>query len=160
MLNRYFTSSSTNKIDAKGRVSIPLPFRKVLEGEAQPGIVLIPELYSEPCVDVLTAARYTRIAGAIDRMSPFDPKARALRQKYFGKAFPMQIEEATGRISLPEQVLAVLAGADELLFVGLGESFQIWSPAVFAGHQSTIDALAAEAFPLLPWDSPAGGAGA
>jgi MraZ protein len=159
MLNRYFTSSSTNKIDAKGRVSIPVPFRKVLETEAQPGLVLIPKLYGEPCIDGLGAARYARIAAAIDRMSPFDPKARALRQKYFGLAFPTPIEEATGRIGLAKEVRDVLGDTEELLFVGLGESFQIWNPATFAAHQSTIDTLAAEAFPLLPWDN-AGGAGA
>lgn len=157
MLNKYFSSNATNKIDAKGRVSIPANFRKVLEADAQPGLVLIPRLYGEPCIEGLSVGQHLALAARVERMNPGNPKARAMRHKIFGQAHHIPIED-TGRIVLTKDLRDILGSPDDVLFVGLGRSFQMWNPAVYASHQEEMESLSADSFELIPWTDDEDGA--
>ncbi len=146
---RFFSSTTKNRIDAKGRVSIPAPFRKVLEREAEPGVVLIPRMVGDPAIDCLGMSRFEEMADAIDDMAPLDPVTIALSNKIIGQARQVQIDD-TGRIVLPPDLRKTfdLMG-EEALFVGLGKTFQIWNPDAYAARQDGYDALAMANFDKL-----------
>lgn len=147
---RFFSSNSTHKIDAKGRVSIPASFRKLLDREAEPGVVLIPRLRGEPALEGMGYARFEQMADALERMNPLDPATIALSNKLMGQARHIQIED-TGRILLGQDLRELLGLQDQALFVGLGRTFQIWNPEAYAARQEGQDALAMENFHKLPW---------
>ena len=147
---RFFSSSSLNRIDEKGRVSIPAAFRKVLDGETQPGLWLIPRLRDEPAIEGLGNARFERLAEAIDEMNPLDPVAIALSNKVIAQARHVPVED-TGRIVLPRDLRAEAGIGGEALFVGLGKSFQIWNPEAYKARQVELDRVASENFARLPW---------
>lgn len=146
---RFFSSSMKNRIDAKGRVSIPAGFRKVLEREATPGLVLIPRMGGDPAIDCLGMARFEEMADAIDDMAPLDPVTIALSNKIIGQARQVQIDD-TGRIVLAHDLREAfgLLG-EEAQFVGLGKTFQIWNPEAYAARQDGYDALAIANFDKL-----------
>jgi MraZ protein len=152
---RFFSSTTVNKIDDKGRVSIPAAFRKVLDAETQPGLWLIPGLRDEPAIEGLGSTRFEALAEAIDAMNPLDPAAIALSNKVMGKARHLLLEDNTGRIVLPRDFRQIAGIEGEALFVGLGKTFQIWNPEAYAARQADLDRLASENFARLPW----GGAG-
>ena len=130
-----FVSTFTNKIDAKGRVSIPAAFRGVLErdgykqGEAG-GIYCYPSL-DAPALD----AGGERLAQKIDRLlsglPDYSDERDELSVALYGDVHVLAVD-GDGRIVLPE-ALRVHAGlAAQVTFVGLGDKFQIWQPERFA----------------------------
>jgi MraZ protein len=147
---RFFSSNSTHKIDAKGRVSIPANFRKVLEREGGAEVVLIPRMKNEPAIEGLGATRFEELAAAVDRMNPLDPAAIALSNKLLGQSRTIQLED-TGRIVLSAELRETAGLKEQALFVGLGRSFQIWNPETYASRQPRMDAFAMQNFHRLPW---------
>lgn len=147
---RFFSSNSTHKIDAKGRVSIPANFRKVLERDHGAEVVLIPQMKNEPAIEGLSLGRFEELAEALDQMNPLDPAAIALSNKLLGQARHIQLED-TGRIVLSADLRAAAGLTDQALFVGLGRSFQIWNPSTYAARQERMAAFAMQNFHRLPW---------
>ena len=144
-----FVSTFTNKIDAKGRVSVPAPFRAVLErdaygagagttaGEAaQPGDRPVAGIYCYPSLDAPALdAGGERLAGKIDRLlaglPDYSDERDELSVALYGDVQVLAID-GDGRIVLPEPLRAHAGIAGQITFVGLGDKFQIWQPERFA----------------------------
>lgn len=130
-----FVSTFTNRIDAKGRVSIPAPFRAVLErdgyGEAgNPAIYCYPSL-DAPALD----AGGERLAGKIDRLlsglPDYSDERDELSVALYGDVQVLGVD-GDGRIVLPEPLRAHAGIVAQVAFVGLGDKFQMWQPERFA----------------------------
>ena len=155
MLQRYFSGSSTHKIDAKGRLSIPAPYRKVLDGESQPGVVLIPGLRLKPAIEGFGYGFFEQMAQTLDRMNPLAPATIALANRLMGQARHIQLED-TGRIVLPQDLREMLGNPGEALFVGMGRTFQIWNPEHYAARQAEMDTMFNEHFDDFAWPGATG----
>ena len=94
---KYFSSSATNKVDAKGRVSIPAPFRKVLQAEENPVLYLRPEVSGKRVIEGFGQSHMDEIAEALSRMNPLTQETRALTDVLVSRAHPLPLDE-TGRI--------------------------------------------------------------
>ena len=138
---RFFSSNVKNRIDGKGRVSVPAAFRKVLELEAVPGVVLIPGMGGQPCIDGMGHSRLEQMADSLDG-APLDPVAYALQVSLIGEARQLQFDEP-GRIVLPQDLreMAGLEG-EAALFVGLGRTFQIWNPDAYEARKAELKKVA------------------
>lgn len=147
---KFFSSNSTHKIDSKGRVSIPANFRKVLDLEAQPGVVLIPGIRGEAAIEGLGVGRFEQLVEAIDEMNPLEEETMALAYTVMGEARHIQLDD-TGRIVLGADLREFAGLGDQALFVGLGRSFQIWNPETYAARQEAMRDKARANFHLLPW---------
>jgi MraZ protein len=145
---RFFSSNVKNRIDGKGRVSIPAAFRKVLEQEPTPGVVLIPGMGGQPCIDGMGQSRLEQIAESLDG-EPLDPVAYALQVSLIGEARQLQLDD-TGRIVLSPDLreMADLHG-DTALFVGLGKTFQIWNPDAYEARRAELKKIALENYDRL-----------
>jgi MraZ protein len=128
---RFFSSNWKNKLDGKGRVSIPAAFRKVLEAEAQPGVVLIPEMRDMPCVDGMGAAHFERMVDQLEAMPPLGEDTYALQISVVAEARQVQLDD-TGRIVLSADLQHAMGlKGDHVVFAGLGRTFQIWDPETY-----------------------------
>lgn len=143
---RFFSSTTKNKIDGKGRVSIPAPFRKVLEREEEPGLVLIPNLFTQ-AIDGMGFSRLEALNNAIAAL-PEGEETEALRDEVLGRAHQLSFDE-TGRIVLPPEMRQEYDLTDEAVFVGRGDTFQIISPAVHAAKGATSRDVARGAYRAL-----------
>jgi MraZ protein len=116
-----FVSTFTNKIDAKGRVSVPAAFRSVLERDGY-GSASGPGIYCYPSLDAL--------ASLPDYSNERDELSVAL----YGDVQVLSID-GDGRIIIPEALRAhaglLASGGAQVTFVGLGDKFQIWEPGAF-----------------------------
>ena len=130
-----FVSTFTNKIDAKGRVSIPAPFRAVLDRDAYSqgaghGIYCYPSL-DAPALD----AGGERLAQKIDRLlaglPDYSDERDELSVALYGDVHVLAID-GDGRIVLPEALRAHADISGQVTFVGLGDKFQLWQPERFA----------------------------
>ena len=128
-----FLGTHTNKLDAKGRVSIPAPFRAALRatpGEGAP-LVLRPS-HKYPCVEGWPAAAFQTLAASLDGLSTFGEEHDALAAALYADANPSEPDKE-GRIVLPADLIAHAGLGDSVVFLGLGRIFQIWEPE--AGHR-------------------------
>jgi MraZ protein len=129
-----FVSTFVNKIDAKGRVSVPAPFRAILErdGYQQGGaghVYCYPALDS-PAVDAGGERLARTIDGLLAGLPDYSIERDELSVALYGISQVLSIDQ-DGRIVLPENLRAHAGIATQVAFVGLGEKFQIWEPGQF-----------------------------
>ena len=133
-----FVSTFTNKIDAKGRVSIPAPFRAVLErdgyrGAGTPGIYCYPSL-DAPALDCGGERLAQKIDGLLAGLPDYSDERDQLSVALYGDVCVLSID-GDGRINLPEALRTHAGldgpGAGNVTFVGLGDKFQMWAPDAF-----------------------------
>ena len=130
-----FLSCYENRLDTKGRISVPAAFRSSLSNENFAGVVLF-RSFTHNCIEGLSMSRMEKIAGATDEMGIFDNELDDLSALVFADARPLQFD-VTGRIVIPEDLLKHAHITNTALFVGRGNSFQIWNPSDFAKVQET-----------------------
>lgn len=130
-----FLSTFVNKVDRKGRVSVPASFRAALAGQSFLGIVAYPS-FKLPCVEGSGIDRMEELSGRVDAMGQFSESSDNASVVFSdSQQLPFDGE---GRIMLPE-VLAEHAGITEhAAFVGQGRGFQIWEPERFKAHQAEL----------------------
>ncbi len=137
-----FLNTHVNKVDRKGRVSVPAPFRAALTGQAFSGIVAFPS-FRAPAIEALDRARMEKLSESADDLAQFSEAHDDLSVAIFANAAELAFD-GEGRIMLPE-TLAKHAGIDEMAaFVGLGQTFQIWNPARFDEYQRSATGRAKE----------------
>tara|TARA_B110000858_G_scaffold40726_1_gene46403 strand:- start:60 stop:296 length:237 start_codon:yes stop_codon:yes gene_type:complete len=76
-----FLSTFINKIDAKGRVSVPSSFRSVLEESGFKGMIC----YPSPVLDSVEGCGFNRIkklSDTIDALGPFSKERSAFSTSY------------------------------------------------------------------------------
>lgn len=132
-----FLSSYENRLDTKGRISVPASFRASLSSEQFAGVVLY-RSFTNNCIEGLSMSRMEQLATATDKMGVFDGTLDDLSAMLFADARPLQFD-VTGRIMIPADLLAHAGITDRAIFVGRGNSFQIWNPDAFRRMQN--DAL-------------------
>ncbi len=127
-----FVSTFTNRIDAKGRVSIPASFRAVLERDAYGsggGVYCYPSL-DNPALDAGGERLAQKIDGLLHRLPDYSDERDELSVALYGDVQVLAID-GDGRIVLPEGLRAHAGLKSQVTFVGLGDKFQMWEPDAF-----------------------------
>lgn len=124
-----FLSTFTNKIDAKGRVSVPAQFRSALSNQDFSGVVVY-ESFINDCIEGCDIARIKQLSDSIDSLDPFCEERDAFATTILGGAVQLSID-GDGRVVLPEKLLDKSCIAGKALFVGKGPTFEIWDPSRF-----------------------------
>lgn len=135
-----FLSSFTNRIDKKGRTSVPASFRTVLAGQSFSGIIAY-HSFVNPCVEACGIDRIERLHDSIDALDPFSPNRDAFATSILGACVQLPFD-GEGRVMLPESLIAE-AGIDaQAVFVGKGATFEIWNPDRFTAYAAEARELA------------------
>lgn len=125
-----FLSSYVNKIDKKGRVSVPSSFRAVLQEESDfAGIIIYPSFVNE-CIEACSFARLQLLNKAIDQLDPYSEERDAFATAILAGSHQLAFD-SEGRILLPENLIESFCFNEQLCFVGKGETFEIWQPEKF-----------------------------
>lgn len=144
-VQELFLSTSTHRLDAKGRVSVPAGFRSAVADSCFPGIILYPHHEeSAPFYNGCSHERMERYSSSIDADGPFSDRSMNLGYALMSVALQLTFDSG-GRVVLPEKVIAHCGLTEEVCFVGLGATFQLWEPGRFTDRQ----AKAREALPGL-----------
>ena len=124
-----FLSCYENRLDTKGRISVPAAFRSSLNNENFAGVVLY-RSFTHNCIEGLSMSRMEKIANATDKIGIFDDNLDNISALVFADARPLAFD-VTGRIIIPSDLLKHANIGETALFVGRGNSFQIWNPMDF-----------------------------
>jgi MraZ protein len=124
-----FVSNYTLRLDAKGRVSIPAPFRAVLARDGFEGLYCYPTL-DRPALDAGGNALLAEIEQLIGRFPPYSDEREEFSAALYGTSETLRMD-GEGRVMLTETLKAHAGIGDAVAFVGLGHKFQIWEPERF-----------------------------
>lgn len=143
-----FWSTYTNKVDKKGRISIPAAFRPHLACKDFQGVVVFPAFRS-PALECRTWDQMDEMTRTISGLPEFSPEREMLSAALFGAATPLPFDPE-GRIVLPRHLADHAGIVAEAAFVGKGDSFQIWEPQALATFMADARAQVAARGLSLP----------
>ena len=129
---RLFLSQYTNKIDVKGRVSVPADFRTSLKTEFFSGIIAF-RSYKFKAIEGLDFERMKEIADSIDNLDFFSESKNDLATTILSDSYKIPFD-GEGRICIPNELLKFANIKNQATFVGRGSSFQIWNPILFKNY--------------------------
>ena len=124
-----FLSIYENKLDKKGRVSVPASFRSYLSSLGYNGVVCYPS-FNNQSIEACSQDRIEKLSNTIDSLNPFEEKRDFFATSILSESISLQFD-SEGRISLSSKLLKHAKIKNNMLFVGQGKTFQIWEPSIF-----------------------------
>ena len=121
-----FVSKFINKIDKKGRISLPSIFRGALPKDHKNEIILSKSLRNN-FIDGLSVDRVNEIAKRINNLDFFSEEHEDFTTSIFSEMLPTNLDKE-GRFLLPENLKNFASIKDEATFIGQGYFFQIVNP--------------------------------
>ena len=129
-----FLSSFENKIDKKGRVSVPSSFRAYLNSIGYNSFITYPS-FNHPALEACAQNRIEKLSDSIDSLGPFDDKKDYFATSVLSQSINLNFD-SEGRVTIPEKLLKHAKIKTNIIFVGLGKVFQIWDPTYFEKFKS------------------------
>jgi MraZ protein len=135
-LEHLFQGSALNAVDAKGRVSVPSFLRSVIERRGDSRTIVLAKHDAFPCLSAYDPAYAALKHAKLERLlekEETNPDAQLEYQQRNLMAFAATEEvpyDPSGRIVLPPMMRRKGELQDLALFLGTGETFQIWNPSV------------------------------
>ncbi len=130
-----FVSQTVNKLDTKGRVSVPAQFRQVLAAQQTDGFYC-EKAVGDPALNGFGEAGF---ADADERLRQFNPllskKYKTQATAIFARARLLSFDDE-GRVRLPDDLIAYADISDRVLFVGLDRIFEIWNPDAYPAAEA------------------------
>jgi MraZ protein len=130
-----FLSSYENRIDKKGRVSVPATFRSHLSSMGYNGFISYPS-FNHSALEACSQERIEKISNTIDSLNPFEEKRDFFATSILAESTNLQFD-SEGRILISSKLLKHAKIKNSMLFVGQGQTFQIWEPATFEKFKVT-----------------------
>ena len=160
---RRFRGEFDQKVDAKGRVSIPASFRRVLEaGDPQytqglkPELVIVYGDHRRKYLECYTMQAIAEVDDKIDALPRGSMERKMLQRLFHGQSFPTSVDE-TGRIVMPAKLRNKIDLEDAAFFIAAGDTFQIWKPETYESEEAArtdewLDELPEDFDPLIYLD--------
>ena len=146
-----FLSSYENKLDKKGRVSVPASFRSHLSSLGYNGFITYPS-FNHDALEACSQDRIEKLSSTIDSLNPFEEKRDFFATSILTESVSLQFD-SEGRVLISEKLLNHAKIRNNILFVGLGKTFQIWEPKFFDKFKAVAKKKAYQNRSSLKWDN-------
>jgi MraZ protein len=134
----HFVGTHFGKLDRKGRISVPAPFRAEMEAA---GVTQIAFRVSHqlPCIEARSRAEFERIVESIRRLDSYSEEREAWEAGFISVTEMLRFD-GEGRLVLPESMIGAVGAAESVAFLGKSDRFEIWEAE--AGKAHVAEALA------------------
>lgn len=122
-----FLGTHQNRLDAKGRVSVPASFRAALKNGTESVALILRPSHKHPCVEAWPEPLFAQLETQMQGLDLFSETHDDMASALYSDACRIEADKE-GRIVLPESMAAHAGLADAVVFMGLGRIFQIWEP--------------------------------
>ena len=146
-----FLSSFENKLDKKGRVSVPATFRSHLSSLGYGGFISYPT-FNYSALEGCSQDRIEKLSSTIDSLNPFEEKRDYFATSILSESVNLQFDPE-GRVCFTERLLSHEKIKNNILFVGLGKTFQIWEPKIFEKFKIVARKKAYQNRSNLKWEN-------
>ena len=146
-----FLSTYENKIDKKGRVSVPASFRSYLSNLGYNGVICYPS-FNNQSIEAWPQDRIEKISSSIDSLNPFEEKRDFFATSILSESTSLQFD-TEGRVFFSKKLLNHAKIKTNVLFVGLGKTFQVWEPTNFEKFKDIARKRAFKNRSNLKWEN-------
>ena len=119
-----FKGTYRHRIDAKGRVPVPAPFRRALAASGEAALVAT---RLDECLAVYPGREWARLEAQLSQLPAFNKNVKALTRALLSRAVDCEVD-VQGRILLPSELRSAAGLAREAVLVGVLNRVEIWSP--------------------------------
>jgi len=123
-----FAGTYENKIDKKGRVSLPPPFRAQMPKQGPGRMVYVYRSPNLPALEACDPPFMERIAESLEQYEMFSDAEADMGAVILADARPLTMDPE-GRITIPDDFMAFAGIGDLVAFAGYGRRFHMWEPA-------------------------------
>ena len=131
-----FLGNIEAKTDAKGRAFLPAVFRKVLQGGGEERLVLRKDVF-QPCLVLYPESVWNE---QMDQMRAKLNRWNRQQQQVY-RQFVSEVElltlDGNGRFLIPKRYQKMAEIEQDIKFVGMGDTIEIWSNQKAAEQQMT-----------------------
>ncbi|MCH7507590.1 MAG: division/cell wall cluster transcriptional repressor MraZ [Proteobacteria bacterium] len=121
----YFGETAIN-LDAKGRLAIPMRYRKAIQEQCNGRLVLTYSAFDSGALYLYPEQEWERVRDEVTGLSTFNPGHRSLQRKLVGSASAVE-PDGNGRIQLPQTLRQVAGLEKRVVLLGMGSRFEIWN---------------------------------
>ena len=146
-----FLSTYENRLDKKGRVSVPASFRSHLSNLGYNGVICYPS-FNNSSIEACSQDRIEKLSNTIDSLNPFEERRDFFATSVLSESENLQFD-TEGRVSISKKLLDHAKIRSNILFVGLGKTFQIWEPKNFEKFKSFARKKAFQNRSNLKWEN-------
>ena len=108
---------------------MPATFRSYLSSMGYNSFISYPS-FNHLALEACSQDRIEKLSKTIDSLNPFEEKRDYFATSVLSESVNLQFD-TEGRISLTKKLLSHAKIKNDILFVGLGKTFQIWEPKLF-----------------------------
>ena len=128
-----FLGQHQNRLDAKGRVSVPASYRSALKEISGTFEMILRPSTSYACIEAWPLPRFNELEKSLQDMDVLSEDYEDRATTLFSEAFPV-VADKDGRIQLPDYLAAYANLKENVVFMGRGAIFQIWEPEAAAAR--------------------------
>lgn len=140
-MSRHFRGQFEGKFDAKGRISVPARFRRVLEAldpnfesGRNPELAIVFGWPDRKCLEIYSVKAMDEMADEVMRMPARSERRETMTRMLGSHSQDFSLDE-NGRLLIPKPLLAHagLSGeaGEEALFAGMLDKFELWQPEAY-----------------------------
>jgi MraZ protein len=117
------------KVDAKGRLLIPAPFKKQLSATLQDGFVLKRSVF-QPCLELYPMAEWNLMMNKINKLNRFVKKNNDFIRRFTAGVKVVEID-ALGRLLVPKDLVAFASISKDLVLSSAVNIVEIWDKDLY-----------------------------
>ncbi|MEX0921911.1 MAG: hypothetical protein WD489_10280 [Rhodovibrionaceae bacterium] len=132
-MQQPFLGTFENKVDRKGRVSVPAAYRQILAGCSFPGIVAFYS-YKVEAIEACSMDFMAQLADSVSDINLFSDDQEDLAATIFSDSHQLSFD-GEGRVMLPDELIQRAGITERAAFSGAGQMFRIWEPARLSAYK-------------------------
>ena len=130
---------------------MPATFRSYLTSMGYNGFISYPS-FNHTALEACSQDRIEKLSNTIDSLNPFEEKRDYFATSVLSESVSLQFD-TEGRVSFTDKLLSHAKIKSNILFVGLGKTFQIWEPKLFEKFKVTARKKAYQNRSNLKWEN-------
>jgi MraZ protein len=146
-----FKGTYRHRIDPKGRLPVPAPFRRLLARDGSGGSLVVTLL--DDCLAVYPPAEWERLELQLRGLPPFNKPVKALARVLASHAVDCELD-VQGRIRIPPALRKAVSLEGEAVVVGVLERIEIWEPSKWDRFLNESERLLDDLSLDVPWPLP------
>lgn len=124
-----FLGNIEARTDTKGRIFLPAAFRKQLQAASEERLVLRKDVYQNCLVLYPESVWFATQAQLRHRLNKWNPKQQAIFRQFVCDAEVMT-PDSNGRILLPKRYLQMAKIQNDVRFIGVDNTIEIWAKEI------------------------------
>ncbi len=137
-----FVGTHFGKLDRKGRISVPAPFRAELEA-ADTSHLVFRISHQHPCIEARSRAVFQHMLNSILALEHFSEDRETLEAGLIADSTMLRLD-GEGRLVLPDAMVEELGLTENVAFLGKGDRFEIWDAEAAKKHVAEAKARVRE----------------